>query len=64
MVRRGAKGKVASHAERDIITAIAHRMPRPVDWDEGGRMEIEIYFMGSKDRRPVGGVLDYYKRIK
>jgi len=25
------------------ITATARRMPHPVDGDEGGRMEIEIY---------------------
>jgi len=26
-----------------LLTATARRMPRPVDWDEGGRVEIEIY---------------------
>ena len=40
------------------LTPTARRMPRPVDGDEGGRME-KLRFISSavKKPRPVGGVL-------
>ena len=37
-----------------LLTATARRMPRPVDGDEGGRMEIEIYFLCSQEAPPCG----------